>query len=138
MSDNEKILITAISTLLISCLIIYWAADPKPVMFGKKTAGVAEAVQIKSIKAELEITNKGDILETRWEGEWEGSYQLMVVVHNFMRNDKRHDTIHYQTIGPLATQNMTTIDDLVHRVVKVYRVDTPEWKEKAQQFVRQK
>ena len=98
----------------------------------EKVAAVAHAVQIQKMTAALETVNKGDILE---RSGWEGSYPLVVVVSNF-RNNERHDIIHYQALGA-PTLNMT-VGSLAYRVVKVYRVDTPEWKEKVQQFVKQK
>ncbi len=102
----------------------------------EKVVAAAEAANVEKMRGELETVNKGDILETHWEGDLEGSYQLLVVV-NPLSGDGKRDSIHYQTLGAHVTQNMP-VQGLVHRVVRVYRIDTPEWKEKAQQFVRQR
>ena len=142
MSGKEKIIITIIGFLVISYFILLGLPDQNQKRILKeKTTRVVEVAPggntvliptIELVKVQLQTLNKGDILETRWEGEWEGSSKLLVVVA--VANSK--DAISYTSIGILP--RVEFVNDLSKKVVRVYRVDTPEWKEKALQFIKQK
>lgn len=84
----------------------------------------------KKMEAELETTKNGDILETRWVGEGEGSRTLWVVTQ-----DSKEGRVYYQVKGGSA--NLRSSSELAQRVVKIYRVGTPEWREKAEKFMKQ-
>lgn len=83
------------------------------------------------MEAELETTKNGDILETRQIEEWAGSRHTLLVV----TQDSRDGRVFYQVKG--GEIFLQSSSELAQRIVKVYRVGTPEWREKAEEFVKQ-
>ena len=89
------------------------------------------AVEIEKMRGQLEIVNEGDILETKLEGYLEWSYQLLVV----LQNKKGEEIVYVPNLKGMPPQ-IESVSELSRRVIRVHRVGTSEWKERAQQFVK--
>jgi len=134
MSNSRKELSPLVWSIIIilSVLSSFWVESmfTKPSIEEKAKTAV-ELASIEKMVAEIETTNRGDILEI----ERNGTRLLVAVVGP--RYNERHDTIFYERFGGVIRGESTAHGLLAQGVVLVYRMDTPEWKEKALEFFKQ-
>lgn len=95
------------------------------------TKGVSTDNFFKKMEAELETVKNGDILETRLIGVWEGTGARLVVI----TRDSEEGRVNYQVKG--GSVFLQSSSELARRIVRVYRVGTPEWREQTEAFMKQ-
>jgi hypothetical protein len=83
-----------------------------PMLLSKEKPAAVRTISVARIVAELETVIANDILETRRGG--------------FLVVDSHFNLIRYHKLGSPATENASA-NELARMVVRVYRVDTPEW-----------
>lgn len=122
-----------LKVFLLGSLVVFFGTRllGKPHSLEEEKMTAVETARIEKMVAEIETTNRGDILEIGRDGT-----RLLVAVVG-PRYNRRHDTIVYERFGGSIRQETTAHGLIAGGVVRVHRMDTPEWNKKAVEFFKQ-